>query len=166
MRSIGRAITIPNWPASITDWTERKFAAERDYRGWEPGGDEFLSPALSVALLMSRVRERADFAPWFEAFLLDNGALEARFNPAHVSDRSDGKTAHLDGLNLSRAWALRSIRRALAPHPAESTADRKSPTPTSHPPCRTSAATMPGSIGSPPSRCWRSWRTSKALREG
>jgi hypothetical protein len=68
---------------------------------------------------MSRVRDRADFAPWFEGFLLDNGALETRFLPAIVSDRSDGKTAHLDGLNLSRAWALRSIRRSIAPHPCE-----------------------------------------------
>jgi hypothetical protein len=103
----------------ISGWAERCFAGERDYRGWEPGGDEFLSPALSVALLMSRVRSQGDFAPWFEGFLLDNGALQARFEPVFVSDRSDGKTAHLDGLNLSRAWALRSIRRSLAPHPSE-----------------------------------------------
>lgn len=26
-----------------------------------------------------------------------------------MSDRSDGKLAHLDGLNLSRAWCLREI---------------------------------------------------------
>jgi hypothetical protein len=109
----------PALVAGIESWAERCFATERDYRGWEPGGDEFLSPALSVALLMSRVRDRADFAPWFEGFLLDNGALETRFLPAIVSDRSDGKTAHLDGLNLSRAWALRSIRRSIAPHPCE-----------------------------------------------
>src|SRR6266576_3967793 len=31
------------------------------------------------------------------------------FTPATVSDRSDGKIAHLDGLNLSRAWCWRSI---------------------------------------------------------
>lgn len=109
----------PGLLAAIETWAARCFAQERDYRGWEPGGDEFLSPALSVALLMSRVRDRATFTPWFEAFLLDNGALETRFDPAFVSDRSDGKTAHLDGLNLSRAWALRSIRAALAPHPCE-----------------------------------------------
>jgi hypothetical protein len=103
----------------IGDWSERRFAAERNYRGWEPAGDEFLSPALSVALLMSRVHPRDVFVPWFEGFLLDNGALETRFQPAEVSDRSDGKHAHLDGLNLSRAWALRSIRRSLAPHQSE-----------------------------------------------
>jgi hypothetical protein len=31
------------------------------------------------------------------------------FVPVDVSDRSDGKIAHLDGLNLSRAWCWRSI---------------------------------------------------------
>lgn len=113
----------PGLTEAIRTWAERCFAGERDYRGWEPGGDEFLSPALSVALLMSRVRSREAFAPWFEGFLLDNAALEARFQPAFVSDRSDGKTAHLDGLNLSRAWALRSIRRSLAPHPSEALLD-------------------------------------------
>jgi hypothetical protein len=109
----------PELAAAISAWAEHRFAGERDYRGWEPGGDEFLSPALSVALLMSRVRSRAEFASWFEAFLLDNGALAARFEPAFVSDRSDGKLAHLDGLNLSRAWALRSISSHLAPHRSE-----------------------------------------------
>ena len=105
---------------TILAWAERRFAGERDYRGWEPGGDEFLSPALSVALLMSRVRTRGEFMPWFEGFL-STDALQARFRPAFVSDRSDGKTAHLDGLNLSRAWALREIGAALAPHEAEAT---------------------------------------------
>lgn len=81
------------------------FGRERDYRGWEPGGDEFLSPALSVALLMSKVMECDQFADWFDLFL---PSLD-RFEPVTVSDRSDGKIAHLDGLNLSRAWALRSI---------------------------------------------------------
>ena len=109
----------PDLRETIDAWAERCFGQQRDYRGWEPGGDEFLSPALSVALLMARVRNRDAFAPWFEAFLLDNGVLERRFEPAFVSDRSDGKTAHLDGLNLSRAWALRSIRERLGPHPSE-----------------------------------------------
>jgi hypothetical protein len=109
----------PALAGTIAAWAESRFGAERDYRGWEPGGDEFLSPALSVALLMSRVRGRDDFTPWFREFLVDNDALDRRFEPAFVSDRSDGKTAHLDGLNLSRAWALRSIARKMAPHPAQ-----------------------------------------------
>nr|WP_314446732.1 DUF2891 domain-containing protein [uncultured Sphingomonas sp.] len=109
----------PHLADVIGQWAERCFGGERDYRGWEPGGDEFLSPALSVSLLMSRIRPRAAFVPWFEAFLLDNGALPGRFQPATVSDRGDGKIAHLDGLNLSHAWALRSIQRRLAPHGSE-----------------------------------------------
>ena len=100
----------------IRDYAERAFGGLNDYRGWEPGGDEFLSPALSVALLMSRVRGRDEFTAWWESFLPE--ASLRRFEPATVSDRSDGKIAHLDGLNLSRAWAFRSIAGALGPHAA------------------------------------------------
>jgi hypothetical protein len=101
---------------TIVDYAEQAFGKLRDYQGWEPGGDEFLSPALSVALLMSRVRCRRDFAAWWDSFLPEPSI--SRFQPASVSDRTDGKIAHLDGLNLSRAWAFRSIARALGPHPA------------------------------------------------
>ena len=72
-----------------------------------------------------------DFTRWFDAFL-PHAAHEqpaTLFTPATVSDRSDGKIAHLDGLNLSRAWCWRSIAEALGQaHPvapvAEATADR------------------------------------------
>ncbi len=95
------------------------FGADRGCQAWEPGGDEFLSSALSEALLMSQVLGRAEFAGWFAAFLPEAGAgLPATlFEPAHVSDRSDGKIAHLDGLNLSRAWCWRGIAARLAPAP-------------------------------------------------
>lgn len=93
----------------------RWFAGRADYRGWEPGGDEFLSPALTAALLMSRVLEREAFGAWFAEFLpgADNEEPAALFAPAFVSDRTDGKIAHLDGLNLSRAWCWRGIGAAL-----------------------------------------------------
>ena len=93
------------------DW----FGERLDYRGWEPGGDEFLSPALTAALLMSRVLTRAEFTEWFAAFLphADNREPAPLFSPVHVSNRTDGKIAHLDGLNLSRAWCWRAIGRAL-----------------------------------------------------
>ena len=60
---------------------------------------------------MSRLLARADFADWFHAFLphLTAGEPATLFTPATVSDRSDGKIAHLDGLNLSRAWCWRAI---------------------------------------------------------
>ncbi len=92
------------------DW----FAQDRDCQAWEPGGDEFLSSALTEALLMSRVLG-PDFADWFDAFLphAAQGAPATLFTPATVSDRSDGKIAHLDGLNLSRAWCWRGIAAAL-----------------------------------------------------
>ncbi len=107
----------PDLLLAIEHWAERVFGPRQDYRGWEPGGDEFLSPALTAAHLMSRVRGRADFAPWLEKFLIDGGQIDHRFEPVFVSDRSDGKIAHLDGLNLSRAWSLRVLARKIAPHP-------------------------------------------------
>jgi hypothetical protein len=93
------------------------FGQDRDCQAWEPGGDEFLSSALTEALLMSRLLSAADFAAWFAAFLphLTEGRPASLFTPATVSDRSDGKIAHLDGLNLSRAWCWRGIAAALGP---------------------------------------------------
>ncbi len=91
------------------------YAGDRGCQAWEPGGDEFLSSALTEALLMRRTA--GDFAAWFGAFLPDLAARrpETLFTPAFVSDRSDGKIAHLDGLNLSRAWCWRGIADSLDP---------------------------------------------------
>ncbi|QNE31759.1 DUF2891 domain-containing protein [Sphingomonas sp. NBWT7] len=99
--------------ARARDW----FGGDRGCQAWEPGGDEFLSPALSEALLMSRVLGE-DFGAWFDGFLPDAaaGRPATLFTPAIVSDRSDGKIAHLDGLNLSRAWCWRAIAAALPDH--------------------------------------------------
>jgi len=86
------------------------FGADRDCQAWEPGGDEFLSPALIEALCLARTHP-ALFPGWFAEFL--PGEAERKpatlFTPAIVSDRSDGKIAHLDGLNLSRAWCWREL---------------------------------------------------------
>jgi hypothetical protein len=86
------------------------FGGDRDCQAWEPGGDEFLSPALIEALCMKRTHP-ALFPIWFEQFLprIDAGEPATLFTPATVSDRSDGKIAHLDGLNLSRAWCWREL---------------------------------------------------------
>ena len=108
------------------EWAERYDAALADLicerakhwfgndcvcQAWEPGGDEFLSPALIEALCMARVLPGPEFHGWFASFLpkLDEGQPATLFMPATVSDRSDGKIAHLDGLNLSRAWCWRSL---------------------------------------------------------
>jgi hypothetical protein len=87
------------------------FENDRDCQAWEPGGDEFLSPALTEALCMARVMTEPEFHGWFGGFLprLDCGEPATLFMPAIVSDRSDGKIAHLDGLNLSRAWCWCSL---------------------------------------------------------
>lgn len=100
--------------ARARDW----FGEDRGCQAWEPGGDEFLSSALCEGLLMSRVLGDG-FAGWFDVFLPDAvaGRPQSLFTPATVSDRSDGKIAHLDGLNLSRAWCWRSIAAALPAHP-------------------------------------------------
>jgi len=89
--------------------------ADADCQAWEPSGDDFLSPALVEALLMRRVLELATFRRWFAAFLpqASAGRPVSLFVPARVSDRTDGKIAHLDGLNLSRAWCWRGIASAL-----------------------------------------------------
>ena len=96
---------------AICEWAVDRFGRDRDCQAWEPGGDEFLSPALIEALCMARMLPAAEFAAWFEEFLprLAERQPETLLTPAFVSDRSDGKIAHLDGLNLSRAWCWRSI---------------------------------------------------------
>ena len=93
----------------------RWHSADRDCQAWEPSQDEFLSPALMEATLMRRVMAPDAFADWFDAFLPQLARREPAtlFLPASVSDRSDGKIAHLDGLNLSRAWCWREIAAAL-----------------------------------------------------
>jgi hypothetical protein len=72
---------------------------------WEPSGEDFLSPCLEEAALMARVLPEDDFADWLQDFLPDLDA-PGTLEPASVSDRTDGKIVHLDGLNLSRAWDL------------------------------------------------------------
>ena len=107
----------PDLAATIRAWGIDKFAVDRDCQAWEPGGDEFLSSALTEALLMSQILPAADFAAWFGSFLprLAQGEPATLFTPATVSDRSDGKIAHLDGLNFSRAWCWKAIAPLLDP---------------------------------------------------
>jgi hypothetical protein len=100
--------------ALIGERARAYYGEDRDCPAWEPGGDDFLSSALTEALLMRRTLPEGEFAAWFAAFLprLEEGEPKSLFTPAHVSDRSDGKIAHLDGTNLSRAWCWRALGRA------------------------------------------------------
>ena len=84
---------------------------------YEPSGHDFLSPALGEADLMRRVLPPGEFAAWLRRFLPDplKPATKRWLTPATTPDRADGKLAHLDGLNLSRAWMLDGIASALDP---------------------------------------------------
>ena len=75
---------------------------------WEPSGEDFLSGCLEEANLMRRVLQPKEFEKWFKAFL-PKKKLKTLLTPADVSDRSDPKIVHLDGLNLSRAWCMYGI---------------------------------------------------------
>ena len=90
------------------------FLKDRDYpAAWEPSSEDFFSPALLEADLMRRALKTKEFPAWFHKFLpkLPKNIL----TPATVTDRSDPRLVHLDGLNLSRAWAMRDIAAALPP---------------------------------------------------
>lgn len=94
----------------------RWYGADRDCPAWgEPSGDDFLSSTLIEAECMRRLLPADKFMTWFDDFLPDlgRGQPSTLFSPAVVSDRSDGKIAHLDGLNLSRAWCWRALAKAL-----------------------------------------------------
>lgn len=88
-------------------------------RGWpmsfEPSGQDFLSPGLAVADLMRRVLAQSEFSTWLSSYLpeIPTKADSTWIQPAVVTDKSDGKLAHLDGLNLSRAWMLEGVASAL-----------------------------------------------------
>jgi hypothetical protein len=102
--------------AVVGERSRAYFSKDRNYPAmWEPGGEDFFSPALMEADLMRRVLKPAEFRRWFHHFLpqLAAGAPKTLLRPAVVTDRSDPKLVHLDGLNLSRAWCMRSIASAL-----------------------------------------------------
>jgi hypothetical protein len=95
----------------LTVTARRWYAADTDCQAWEPGGDEFLSPALIEAECMRAALPAPEFRAWFANFLprLGQRLPATLFTPAIVSDRGDGKIAHLDGLNLSRAWCWHAL---------------------------------------------------------
>jgi len=80
---------------------------------WEPSGEDFFSPCLMEALLMSRAMNVWPFRSWFRHFMPDM-EKSSLLVPAIVSDRTDGKLSHLDGLNLSRVWCFSAILKKLA----------------------------------------------------
>ena len=116
----------------IADWTQvrgdvglarlleerarRYYLADRDCPlRYEPSGEDFLSPCLAEADFMRRILPRDEYAPWLAKFLPDIPAdgRAGWLPPGIVTDRSDPKLAHIDGLNLSRAWMLEGIASGL-----------------------------------------------------
>ena len=84
---------------------------------YEPSGQDFLSPCIAEADLIRRILPPRDYARWLKAFLpaIPTDGSADWLLPVRVSDATDGKLAHLDGLNLSRAWMLEGIASALPP---------------------------------------------------
>ena len=111
-----------------SDSARRFFLADKNCPlAYEPSGEDFLSPCLGEADVMRRVLPQAEFAKWLTQFLpqIPNTATAAWLPIVISPDPSDPKLAHLDGLNLSRAWMLEGILSAL---PAD---DRRRPAATS-----------------------------------
>ena len=109
--------------AVVSDAAQRFYRHDRDCPlAYEPSGEDFLSPCLAEADLMRRVLAPPDFARWLTAFLPQiphstaaAAAAPVWLSPGVVTDRADPKLAHIDGLNLSRAWMLEGIASGLAP---------------------------------------------------
>jgi hypothetical protein len=102
----------PELAAAVTAKALGWFSADRDYPArFEPSGHDFLSPALTEAVLMSFLLGAAEFADWLAEFLpgIAGGEPASLVSPALVSDASEGQIAHLHGLNASRAWAWRQL---------------------------------------------------------
>jgi len=92
------------------------YLADRDCPlRYEPSGEDFLSPCIAEADFMRRILRPAEFAKWLSGFLpaIPSNGSAGWLAPGEVTDRSDPKLAHIDGLNLSRAWMLEGIASGL-----------------------------------------------------
>jgi hypothetical protein len=102
----------------LADAAQRFYSTDRECPlRYEPSGQDFLSPCLAEADFMRRVLDAAAFERWLSRFLPQLPRRERAdwLTPALVTNRADPKLAHLDGLNLSRAWMLEGIAHGLGP---------------------------------------------------
>jgi hypothetical protein len=104
----------------IRDSAKKFFLADKNYPlNYEPSGEDFLSPSIGEADVMRRVLPQKEFSNWLKNFMpqipvgREGSANEDWLKPVVSPDPSDPKLAHLDGLNLSRAWMLEGILSAL-----------------------------------------------------
>ncbi|MCP4903104.1 MAG: DUF2891 domain-containing protein [bacterium] len=96
----------------LVERTRTLYLADRGCpMGYEPSGQDFVSPCLAEADLVRRILKPEEFAEWLSAFLpgIPSDGSTDWLSIGVVTDRTDGKLAHLDGLNLSRAWMLDGI---------------------------------------------------------
>ena len=112
-RALGDTELLALFEDKVRTW----HLGDRDAQAWEPSGDEFLSATLVTAVCVLRLLPPEEFDAWFAAYLphLAERRPASLFTPAVVTDRTDGKIVHLDGLNLSRAWCWRELAAALPP---------------------------------------------------
>jgi hypothetical protein len=104
--------------ALLNDAAQRFYIKDRNCPlNYEPSGEDFLSPCLAEADFMRRLLAPAEFSAWLSGFLpgIPQGPQSGVgwLQPGVVTDRSDPKLAHIDGLNLSRAWMLEGIAHGL-----------------------------------------------------
>ncbi|HEY3785631.1 MAG TPA: DUF2891 domain-containing protein [Steroidobacteraceae bacterium] len=103
--------------AVLKDAAQRFYGRDRHCPlSYEPSGEDFLSPCLAEADFMRRVLDQSAFSPWLRDFLpqIPSTGGGAWLTPGVVTDRADPKLAHIDGLNLSRAWMLEGIAKGLS----------------------------------------------------
>ena len=140
------------------------YGDDRACPGWEPGGDDFLSPALTEALLMRRVLAPPSLPRLVRRLPARSRRRRAaqpvharlRLRPLRRQDRPSRRPQPQPRLVLARP------RRRARPGPCRAR-PRAPPTRISTPACRTSPATIWASTGWRPSPCWR-WREKRGKR--
>src|SRR5437763_5390036 len=123
MLDYARSTKNESFARLVVDSAKKFFLSDKDCPlNYEPSGEDFLSPCLAEADVMRRVLARDEFRKWVSDFLpqiptitrQSEAAATDWLRPVVSPDPSDPKLAHLDGLNLSRAWMLEGIVSALA----------------------------------------------------
>ena len=118
MLDYARSTKNESFARLVADSARKFFLADKDCPlNYEPSGEDFLSPCLGEADVMRRVLSQTEFAKWLGDFLpqIPTTGIGDWLKPVVSPDPSDPKLAHLDGLNLSRAWMLEGIASALPP---------------------------------------------------
>jgi len=110
-RDYAAAVGDGSFAALCAEKASAWYRGDADCHAMEPSQSDFLSPTLIEAACLRVTLPADEFRAWFARYLphAKNGEPKILFTPAFVTDRSDGQIAHLDGLNLSRAWCWRLI---------------------------------------------------------